>query len=61
MAARSRTDGMLALGILVALVVGVVVVGALGSRGADPFEVRRSRAAAICSMSIPSLRTLRSK
>lgn len=33
---------MLALGLLVALVAGVVVLGALGARGADPFEVRRS-------------------
>ena len=39
---RSRSDGLLALGILVALVAGVIVVGAFGTRGADPFEVRRS-------------------
>jgi len=41
-APRFRADGLLALGILVALVAGVVVVGAAGSRGTDPFEVRRS-------------------
>lgn len=41
MAAR-RTDGLLALGMLLALVAGVIVLGTLGTRGSDPFEVRRS-------------------
>ena len=38
----ARTDGLLALGLLVALVGGLVVLGAAGSGGSDPFEVRRS-------------------
>ncbi|MHC4821312.1 MAG: DUF4350 domain-containing protein [Planctomycetota bacterium] len=37
-----RTDGILALGLVIALVAGVVILGTVGSRGADPFEVRRS-------------------
>jgi len=40
--AARRTDGLLALGMLLALVAGVIVLGTLGTRGSDPFEVRRS-------------------
>ena len=39
---RTGRDGILALGVLVALAAGVVVLGAAGTRGTDPFEVRRS-------------------
>jgi hypothetical protein len=35
-------DGVLALGLLLALAAGLAALGALGTRGADPFEVRRS-------------------
>lgn len=39
---RTGRDGFLALAVLVALVAGVVVLGAAGTRGTDPYEVRRS-------------------
>jgi len=39
---RSRKDGWLALGLLVALVGGVLVLGTAGSKETDPFEIRRS-------------------
>jgi hypothetical protein len=35
-------DGILALGVLAALAAGIAVLGAAGTRGTDPFEVRRS-------------------
>lgn len=39
---KSGRDGVLALGVLAALAVGIAVLGAAGTRGTDPFEVRRS-------------------
>ncbi|HEU4395834.1 MAG TPA: DUF4350 domain-containing protein, partial [Planctomycetota bacterium] len=39
---RGRTDGWLMLGLLVALVGGVLFLGAAGSKETDPFEIRRS-------------------
>jgi hypothetical protein len=39
---RSGRDGLLALGVLAALAAGIVVLGAAGTRGTDPYEVRRS-------------------
>ena len=39
---RTGRDGLLALAVLAALAAGIVVLGAAGSRGTDPYEVRRS-------------------